>query len=142
MKTIPVPENPYHVKNLESIPLLKAQGFKGPDACLAVSLFEDGLVWRHLEDWEILFVYPSPYCEGRFHRCSFKADVNPLKEWDWVKWGDVAEQAGAQVLTYPAGLPLEIVVADLFRHYGAEEVFGSEYWEGFTVAEHEEKGEA
>lgn len=142
MKTIPVPENPYHVKNLESIPLLKAQGFKGQDACLAVSLFEQGLVWRHLDNGEILFVYDSPDLPDRFHRCGIRADVNPLAEWSWVKWGDVAEQAGAPVLTYPAGLPIETVVADLVRHYGTEEVFGSQYWEGFTVAEHEEKGEA
>lgn len=140
--TLPVPENPHHVANLATIPLLEAQGFKGPDACLATSLFEYGLIWRHLDNGEILFVYPSPYGKANFHRCAFKADTDPVAEWDWVKWGNVAKSVGAPVLTYPAGLPLEAVVLDLVMHYGPLEIFGEEYWEGFTVAEHEEKGEA
>jgi len=130
--SIPYPENPEHVDNLKSVSLLEAQGFTGPDASLAISLFEYGMAWRTLPDGDLLVIHECR--PGRFDRLTFKPDVNPEKEWDWVKWGDVAECAGMNCSEFLA-LPLTDVLFSLRGYYGSEEIFGTTYWEGFKISE-------
>lgn len=131
--TIPVPNNPQHPDNLASIELLKVQGFDGPDASLAESLFEYGLAWRDLGN-EWLIIYRHPCLDKRFERTTLSKDTNPRKEWNWVKWADVAGFAG-QAETWPDDADLLSVVEMLISYYGGEEVFGSSCWEGFEISE-------
>jgi hypothetical protein len=134
---IPIPDNPHHIKNMASIPLLEAQGYKGMDACLATSLFEYGLIWRDIGD-EFIFIYNHPSISGSFDRCSMKKDLNIAKEYDWVDWNNFYKYLGnnsweeAEKWTKT---PLPLKIWDLRNYYGVEEIFGSSYWEGFKVTE-------
>jgi hypothetical protein len=123
-------DNPQHVDNLNSIKSMEAQGFKGTDADLATSLFEYGLAWRELET-EWLFVYGIDYGEteyNRFDRCTIAKDTNPLEEWEWVNWDQFTHWFGD-------GHSFEDLVASLVIHHGFEDIFGSSYWEGFSIKE-------
>lgn len=133
--TIPIPDNPEHVRNLESISLLEAQGFTGADASLAESLFEYGWCWRALDNGEILFVY-RVHGDGenaKFNRCTLKADLDARSEWNWVKWADLMSFLGMTESEWFA-LPLEHKLGDLIAHYGTEEILGACYWEGFGIS--------
>ena len=133
---IPVPDNPQHVHNLAGIELLEAQGFTGPDRCLATALFEYGLIWHEVGD-EILFVYRHPSLAGRFDRCTFAKSTDPVREWDWALRGDKAEgffSYVGQSREEWLALPLPWQVWELFCYHGSEEIFGTSYWEGFTVS--------
>lgn len=136
---IPHPGNLWHVENLASIPLLRAQGFIGPDASLAISLGEYGMAWRLLPDGEWLFVHSHPTIPGAFDRTSMKP-CDPRKEWDWVDWAEFLSYFGMGEAEWLA-LPFPEQAGDLFRYYGAENVFGSSYWEGFKIAGIESDGE-
>lgn len=129
---IPHPDMPAHVENLASIPLLRAQGFEGLDASLAISLGEYGLAWRLLPDGEWLFIYSHPMIRGAFDRASLKP-CDPRREWDWVDWAEFLSYFGMEEADW-MGQPFPLQVQDLFRYYGAENVFGGSYWEGFTIA--------
>ena len=129
---IPHPGNLWHVENLASIPLLRAQGFTGPDASLAISLGEYGMAWRLLPDGEWLFVYSHPTIRGAFDRASIRP-LDPKVEWDWVDWAEFLSYFGMEEAEWLA-LPFPRQVEDLFRYYGAENVFGGSYWEGFKIA--------
>lgn len=131
--TIPIPDNPQHVKNLESIALLKAQGFRGPDASLAESLFEYGLAWRDLGD-EILFIYRHPSIPNRFDRCTMDKTTDVKKEYDWANWDGLFSFIG-QTESEWSDYPLTLKIYDLFGYYGSEEIFGSSYWEGFAITD-------
>jgi len=127
------PDNPHHVANLASIPLLEAQGFEGPDRCLATSLFEYGLVWRKL-DGEVLFVHNHPTIPHRFDRTTLKSDLDSAKEWNWANLSRVAENVGMSLTEWLAQ-PIERRVYDMVIYHGVEETFDSSYWEGFEIAE-------
>jgi len=136
---------PAHVDRLNTIPKLEQQGFQGGDACLAISLFEYGFAWRLLDDGEVLFIYGirnnnSDY--DRFDRCSIKP-CDPKVEWNWADFPGVAECIGLDIdewLDDSDKMPrFTDVVSDLISYYGYENVFGSSYWEGFAIAEHEEE---
>ncbi len=132
---IPQIDNPEHIDNLGSIALLKAQGFYGNDASLRESLFEYGLVWRVLND-EILFIYRHPSLEGRFDRCTIASDTDAKREWNWAFKSDRAEGFYSFLgITSDEWdkLPLPCKVSDLISYYGIEEIFGSSYWEGFSI---------
>lgn len=143
MKTaieIPVPGNPQHTHNLASLALLAAQGFRGPDCSLEISLSEYGMAWRELED-EILFIfcfYRDTVKSDRFERTTFKKDLDVLKEFNWVSWTDFTNAHGI-VLAEWLKLPLEIKIYDLFNYYGFENIFGGVYWDGFEILDNENK---
>jgi len=128
--TIPHPGHPEHIENLASIRLLEAQGFEGTDASLEESLFEYGLIWRHIpETKEFLFVYPHHAIDGRtFDRCTFDEDTDVEKEFDYL---------------LPLGEPdwdeltLPEKIAALIYWHGHENVFGASYWEGFPIADNQ-----
>ena len=130
---VPFPDNPEHVDNLTSIGLLEAQGFKGPDADLATSLFEYGLIWRELEDrW--LFIHEHSTMREEYERCTIEKDTNPTEYWEWVSWEAIAKSNGClpeELLV----LPFPVLVHTLFSYYGTMEVFGEDYYRGFKVEE-------
>lgn len=132
---IPFPENPEHADNLSTIALLKEQGFTGPDASLRESLFCYDLAYRTLPSGELLVIYRirGEEEESRFDRTTFKADLVTTKEWDWADWDAVRDCVG-EGTHYPESAPLTTVIQDLVSFYGTEEVFGTSYWEGFSIA--------
>ena len=130
---IPHPENPEHIENLLSISLLEAQGFEGTDRDLATSLFEYNLIWRDIGD-EFLFVYRHPTIADKFDRTTIKKDLNVFKEYDWVSWNGFFDYLGtAKDEWEKVSLPRKI--SDLLDYYSVEEIFGSSYWDGFSVEE-------
>ena len=139
---IPIPDNPCHVDNLDSIPLLELQEFSGPDAGLDYSLFEYGFAWRKLEN-EILFVYGIRVNDSgeyiAFDRCTFANAMDVRREFDWARFDDVCETTGMSHEDFDA-MPLEQKIYTLFTHYGYESVFSSSYWEGFGISEDENFG--
>lgn len=133
---IPVPDNPMHVSNLESIELLEAQGFEGTDAILEISLSEYGygFAWRHLDNGEYLFVYRNEH--RTFDRATFKADTDVEKEWDWALREDNGEQFfSAMGITREEWMksPLPLKLYDLYTYYGAQNILGTTYWTGWKI---------
>ena len=124
-----------HVDTMDSIEKLEKAGYKGPNACLMISLFEYGLAWKKEKD-EILFIYgigmSGANCDyNRFDRCTLTLPINPAEEWDWADWDSVGDFADYNHLGVDARI--ERVVQDLMSYYGYENVFGSSYWEGFSI---------
>lgn len=132
---IPFPENPEHADNLSTIALLKEQGFTGPDASLRESLFCYELAYRTLPSGELLVIYRirGEEEESRFDRTTFDADLAPSKEWDWADW-DAMRRCFGKGDNYPDKAPLPLVIQELTSYYGTENVFGTSYWEGFSIA--------
>jgi hypothetical protein len=128
---IPIPDNPHHVRNLEKLSLLKAQGFEGSDACLVTSLDEYGLAWRDLGE-ETLFIYAHPSMAKRYDRCAFANDLDCKREFDWVRWQEIYDFTGMVEAEWH-GMPLPMRIYDLVSYHGTENVFGSSYWEGFAI---------
>jgi hypothetical protein len=131
---IPHRDNPEHVENLASIPLMEAQGFVGSDNDLATSLFEYGLAWREIDNGQILFVHNHPTMAKRFDRCTFPVDLDVSKEFDWADLAALMEFVGMEFAHWNA-LPLPHKIADLVSYHDEENVFGSSYWEGFSISE-------
>lgn len=132
--TIPIPNNPQHVDNLKSIELLAAQNFEGIDKSLSISLFEYGLAWRKLENGEYLFIYSNPHHEGYFNRQTISEKIDFKKEFNWICWADVANYLGCPLENWlDCSFPQKIY--DLFNYYGNENIFGTDYWQGFKVTE-------
>lgn len=129
---IPIPDNPFHVDNLATLGLLKAQGFEGIDTSLDESLFEYGRVWRVIGN-ETLFVYRHPSIPRRFDRTILANDLDVSKEYDWVDWSAFLSYTGQSMDEWMLS-PLTHKISDLLGCYGVEEIFGSSYWEGFKVA--------
>jgi len=110
------------------------EGFKGVDASLETSLYEYGLIWKLQKDEatgkdEYKFIY-GVSVEGEeynlFDYAHIDADVDPVSEWNFVKWEDVAEFCGVskeELLTQD----LPWIVRDLVSYYGREDIFGSSY---------------
>ena len=131
---IPTPDNPQHVSNLESIELLKAQGFEGIDASLEISIAEYGMVWRLLDNGWYLFVYRNE--RGTFDRATFNSDTDVEKEWDWALRGDKGwhffDANGVERDDWMK-FDLQLKIFDLFNYYGPQEIFGTTYWPGFKI---------
>lgn len=122
-----------NTEDLNTIDKLEKAGFEGPDACLMISLFEYGLAWKKDGD-EILFIYGIKTGDKgnyiRFDRRMLTLPCNPEKEWNWIDdWGGVSSYMGAIILA----APIEDIVGSLLPYYGYENVFGSSYWEGFSI---------
>jgi len=123
-----------HTNALDSISKLKVAGFTGPDASLDVSLFEYGIAYKVTDD-EILFIYGTQYGYNeytRFDRCTINTDINIAEEYDWADLKAVQSVNGYSTKDWNT-LPLEQKITDLLRYYGYENVFGSSYWESFTI---------
>lgn len=142
---IPNPESPYYIDNLRTIPLLEAQGFRGIDATLAISLFEYDCIWREIPlelrdhpDEDYLFVFRVSRL--RFARvgsmsCDFEKDFQWIKEEDWKSFfeshGTTREEW--MELDYPQRM------FDLYSHFGFMSVFGDTIWGGaFRIEDSDE----
>lgn len=126
---IPHPDNPNHVENLRTLALLEAQGFEGPYACLEISLSEYHLAWRDLGD-RILFVYRNEH--GTFERNDYAKTTDATKEWDWAMKDGFLSSIGITLEEFRR-IPLTEQVHLLYVYYGAEEIFGTTYWQGFKI---------
>jgi hypothetical protein len=123
-----------HTDALDSISKLKKAGFTGPDASLDVSLFEYGIAYKVTDD-EILFIYGTQYGYDeyiRFDRCPINTDINIAKVYYWADLKAVQSSNGYSTKDWNT-LPLEQKITDLLRYYGYDNLFGSSYWEGFTI---------
>ena len=134
-ETLPHPDNPEHVENLNTVSKLEQQGFEGTDVNLEISLFDYDIIWREL-DGEYLFVYAmSGYGRDacrRFDRSTMRTDSDVKKEFDWVDWDALYGALGTDDVTW-SKLPLPVKISDLFLAHGYENIFGSSYWEGFAI---------
>jgi hypothetical protein len=129
---------------MKTLKQLEAEGYRGADASLEISLFEQGLVWRELVDEdtkkpEYRFIYGTEVDDqGRYAKFDWAwlpADVDPGKEWNWVDWPSVLVYVGMldeggdeqEALAEWMLLPLERQVQDLLGYYGYGNVFGTAY---------------
>jgi hypothetical protein len=112
----------------------------GHDADIGTSLFEYGLIWKNEGNrYKFLFATESESknLDSHFavvHSAFFDNDTNPKTEWNWVDWAEVAQCRGCTVAELQSN-PLPWLVYNLVSYYGWENVFGSVYHEGITVAE-------
>lgn len=107
---------------------------EGPDADIETSLKEYGIAWIEGPDNTVMFYYGigrdgEEYV--RFDGCSFPADMDIRKEFDWCEFGRVSDFIGSDIFE---GSFIQ-QIQDLVAYCGCEEIFGSSYWEGFTYEE-------
>lgn len=147
MIPIPHPDNPQHVDNLRSIPLLEQQGFEGSDVTLSIALFEYDLIWRKLdpplEDGDdYLFIYhiSGEDSASRYDRVLMSSGLDLKKEYNWVDWEDFLKTNGTPEHEW-VEIPFAVRIYDLFRVYGYENMFGASHWEGFPITEEDEPSE-
>jgi hypothetical protein len=123
---------------------LKRAGFEGMDASLNVALFEYGLIWKQYKrntknhnKGEYLFYYGVDIDRAgnynAFDWAAIRADVDPLKEWNWADFDAVCSYTGKDKESFLA-MPLCDIVSDMLGYYGKENVFGGTYY-SFTVKE-------
>lgn len=132
--SVPHPDNPFHIENLKTIPLLEAQGFQGSDASLEISLFEYDCIWREVptelrdhSDEDYLFVFrvgPGKFARVGMMSCDFEKDFNWMKEADW---GSFLSTHGAKLSEWMS-LPYPQRIHDLFSYWGYMNVFGETIW--------------
>lgn len=118
-----------------SIATLESENYQGNDASLRESLFCYGLIWKQ-DGEDLRFIYGIKTDSAgdfiRFDWACIKQNTNPEREWNWVKWADVANYCGSTQHDF-LKLPLTDIVTTLVQYYGYEEIFGTSYTEGFTV---------
>lgn len=105
----------------------------GNDVNIETSLKEYGLAWIETEE-EYLFYYGIQHTGEEWYMfdfCSFPKNMDIRKEFDFVEWDKVNAFIGGDIMEY--SLPQQI--SDLVSYYGAENIFGSSYWEGLTYNE-------
>jgi len=107
---------------------------QGPDASLDISLLEYGFAWIDDPDSDDIEVFYGIELSKKgdqgytvFDNAQYKKDLDPKQEWDWVKWEEVASTNGVSVEDL-LKQPLPMIIYDLFRCHGYENVFGSTYW--------------
>ena len=113
----------------------------GMDVDIETSLKEYGLAWIET-DTDILFYFGIEYGPNddlqeewiKFDFRSIDKKTNVFEEYAWADFPAMLQTAGFTREEYE-NEPLELQIEDLFRYYGAEEIFGSSYWEGLTYDE-------
>lgn len=130
---IPYPGNPKHVDNLRTFDLLAAQKFVGPDKSLRISLQEYYIAWRVLPT-TTLFIYAKiPGARPlKFDRCSLKNSMDVYTEFDWVDWSALYSNVGLSKEQWDEELFCHKIM-DLVKMFGAENIFGESYYEGWTI---------
>lgn len=137
MSQIPHPENPFHVDNLRTIPLLEAQGFAGNDASLDISLFEYDCIWREIPhelrnhpDEDYVFVFNvgkfnvgnwDQFARVGMTSSDFYADYSWIKAADWESFFSSHGISRDEWFD----LPYPERVTDLLRYWGWMNVFDS-----------------
>ena len=135
---IPYPDNPQHVDNLASIILLEAQGWRGVDMSLEISLFDYDFSWRELDEPDeygddFVFIYRiTSRLADTFDVLPMSSKLDLRKEYNWVDWVSFLSTVGSSAEEWDA-LPFPQRIFDLYGQYGYENIFGSSNWGGFTI---------
>lgn len=116
--------------------LSEFESWEGVDVDTATSLFEYGILFNpNAKENECSIIYGVGVdAEGNYNRFAFASvDWNDLIASSWIDWDAVCRFCGCEKSafdTFSVG-----VLHDLIGYYGAEEVLGSCYHEGFEVEE-------
>jgi hypothetical protein len=146
MTPIPHPENPFHIDNLKTIPLLEAQGFVGIDASLDISLFEYDCIWREIPqelryhpDEDYIFVFSvgrvnnapvKQFARVGMSACDFESDTSWINDESWDSFLSTYGISKEEWMESP--YPTRI--SDLSRYFGYMNIFGSTIHGGaFTI---------
>lgn len=114
------PGIPRYLDDTRDVALLEADGWEGPDASLAESLFHYGIAWRD-DGTDFKFIVRR----GRlFDWGNFRKGLDPQREWNWADLGAVATTHGHSLEKWLA-LPLTDQVYDMLGYYGADNTFGT-----------------
>lgn len=119
---------------MKTIKSFVRSGFAGPDASLAISLFEYRLIWKRTKkDWE--FVAPCLNRKGYYSHFFFAANTDIKKEFNWVSdWDSFLSCVGNDWDGWnKQELPLKIF--DLINYFGQIEILGDDYGRGYPVRE-------
>jgi len=133
---------------MKDIRQLEKEGYEGPDAGIAESLFEYGVIWKFDKDEnEYKFIYKHPTLHERYDFATFKADEMTFDVFDWADkhelehvfdWANKDDQE-----VYIGAMPSEGTpefLYELYAFYGAENVFGTSYDEGVYIFDSEQYG--
>ena len=110
---------------------LSEKAWQGIDACAEISLFEYDMVWKEKKD-EFQFVHICSHRKG-FTFGRFKKELDFLKEFSWVDWKEFLSYVGAETFEDWNKQYLPFKIYELVSYYGIENIFGSDYHEGFHV---------
>lgn len=117
------------MEGTRTIELLEKHGYEGPDAGLAISLFEYDIAWRNEGD-TFKFIFRRP--NGKFGCSSIRKDVDPQHEWGCVDYAALAATMGTTVAQWLTQ-PLTQQVQELMLYHGQNNVFGTQSGEGFEI---------
>lgn len=115
---------------INSLAKLKRQGFQGSDASLLESLEVYNLAWK-IRKTHTIFVHRTSHGKN-WDRTTIENNIDIQKEYDWVKWPDFLKYLGIEQEHFNE-LSLQDKIFYLICYYGAEEIFGTTYWEGFKI---------
>ena len=110
---------------------LKKKGYEGTDVNIGISLFEYGMVWKHIkEDNEYRF-YFKVNAEEEANKCLFDwstigADIDFWEEFDWINPKDKRSLLSLVGMTEDEfnGQSLPYKIKDLVKCFGIANVFG------------------
>lgn len=122
---------------IKSLDAMKKFGFVGIIPNLSESLFESGFAWAEFLPGHFLFVYRHPSNPGHFDWAWFR----DTETWGWAMTDhcrkerqDFLDSTGfGEVPEEWVTEPFPNRVFDLFNFYGALEIMGESYTEGFTI---------
>lgn len=110
---------------------LSEKAWHGTDVNLEISLFEYDLIWKEKKD-KFQFVHICSHRKG-FSFGYFKKNLDFLKAFNWVNWDIFLSSLGDINFDEWNKLPFGYKIFDLVNYYGIENVFGTDYYEGFNV---------
>jgi len=119
---------------MKDIRQLEREGYEGPDACIAESLFMYGVIWRKSKTTGAYhFYYKHPRFDGRFDTATFEAKEMTFEVFDWASRDELE--------TYMEAIPDEGTpefLAALSSFYGVEDAFGTSYDYGVYIFDSEQ----
>jgi hypothetical protein len=116
------------------------RGFTGPDRDIEISLRDYGLLWKKVKKDEYLFVYGIAMNEKNDY-VKFTYSFLTVKDWrdmineTWFNARAVCAYAGYTVQEFIADFPFTVQSAISF--HGTENIFGTNYDEGYTIGGNE-----
>ncbi len=119
------------VDSKRSIKRLSEKAWRGIDASAEISLFEYDMLWKEKKD-EFQFIHLCSHGKG-FTFGWFKKNLDFLKEFSWVKWDEFLSFVGDSNFDEWNKKYLPFKIYELVSYYGIENIFGSDYHEGFSV---------
>ena len=113
------------------------RGFTGVEADIRISLVEYGIAWKKIKAREYKFIYAIAWDdsgESTRYDCAFmrEKDILSLLKESWIDKKAVSSFLGYDIdTTSTEALP--VLVSDLVRYHGYENIFGASYTEGFQI---------